>query len=421
MAADKEIQLTFYSEEEELMMDYDDVKIQHIIYNLLSNALKFTLEGGKVIIHLQKIIQEEKPYLKLIVRDTGIGIPKKQIAHIFDRFYQINQAEDGRERGTGIGLALVKDLVELMEGEIEVKSQEGKGSIFTIYLPIETKHPFAEKLFPSTESKVIIPANKITTANVTENPLALDLPILLIIEDNRDVITYIESLLYSQYTIYTAKNGQVGIERAISLVPDIIISDVMMPIKNGYEVCEALKKEEQTSHIPIILLTAKSTQKDKMDGLKYGADAFLTKPFYKEELLLRIEQLVAVRKKLQERYAGNIATPSADQPIENIFLEKVLASIETQISNATFSVPELATTLSMSKSQLYRKLKAVTGQTPSYYIRLARLEKGKNLLETTQLNISEIAYEVGFTDPNYFSRTFQQEFGNSPSDFRKSL
>lgn len=422
MATDKGIQLTFYSEEEELMMDYDDVKLQHIIYNLLSNALKFTFEGGKVIMHLQKILQEEKPYLKLIIKDTGIGIPENKIVHIFDRFYQIEHSRDKQESGTGIGLALVKDLVQLMEGELEVKSQEGKGSVFTVYLPIETKHSFTEEITQTIQAKVPLPIKEtVDSTDLTKNNLESDLPILLIIEDNRDVITYIQSLLDKQYIIYIAENGQVGIEQAISLVPDIIISDVMMPIKSGYEVCERLKREEQTSHIPIILLTAKSTQKDKMDGLKYGADAFLVKPFYKEELLLRIEQLVTIRQRLQQRYAVNIAAPPVDRPIESIFLEKVLTSIDQHLNDTTFGVTDLATSLAMSKSQVYRKLKALTGRTPSYYIRITRLKKGKELLETTQLNISEIAYEVGFTDPNYFSRTFQQEFGKSPSDFRNSL
>ncbi len=420
MATDKGIQLTFYSEEEELLMDYDEVKIQHIIYNLLSNALKFTFEGGKVIMHLQKVIQEDQPFLKLIVRDTGIGIPKSQIAHIFDRFYQIDHAN--KESGTGIGLALVKDLVQLMDGEIEVKSQEGKGAVFTIYLPIETKFPLDTETLTNAKSKIIAnKTNSTATTAITKDATDLDLPILLIIEDNEDVVTYIQSLLDKQYTIYVAQNGQAGIEEAIRLVPDIIISDVMMPIKNGYEVCEALKKEERTDHIPIILLTAKSSQKDKIEGLKYGADAFLTKPFYKEELLLRIEQLVAIRQKLQQRYAVDITTPTIDQPVENIFLTKILKSIEVHLDDATFSVPELAATLAMSKSQLYRKLKALTGETPSYYIRITRLKKGKELLQTTQMNISEIAYEVGFTDPNYFSRSFQQQFGKSPSDFRNSL
>ncbi len=420
MATDKGIQLTFYSEEEELLMDYDEVKIQHIIYNLLSNALKFTSEGGKVIMHLQKIIQEDKPFLKLIVRDTGIGIPKDQIAHIFDRFYQIDHAKNNRANGTGIGLALVKDLVQLMEGKVEVKSQENKGTTFTIYLPIETKFPLDRELLTDTKSKATSIAIN-NPATTMKEGLELDLPILLIIEDNKDIVAYIQSLLDKQYTIYVAKNGQAGIEKAIHLVPDIIISDVMMPIKNGYEVCEVLKQEEQTSHIPIILLTAKSTQKDKIDGLKYGADAFLTKPFYKEELLVRIEQLVAIRKKLQQRYATNIIATTIDQPIENIFLEKVLRSIEENLDETTFGVPELAATLAMSKSQLYRKLKALTNKTPSHYIRISRLTKGKELLQNTNLNISEIAYNVGFTDPNYFSRAFQQEFRKSPRDFRNSL
>lgn len=429
MATDKGIQLVFYSEVDNQIMDYDEIKIQHIIYNLLSNALKFTTEKGKVIVHVQKIEIADLPQLKIKIQDTGIGIPSDLIPHIFDRFYQVDNTLTRKGEGTGIGLALVKELVLLMEGTIEVQSEDGKGSQFIICLPIVDELSTTQiPLSPHKEINTITEQPIETTTDISLNapsflnPAAnLDHPILLIIEDNTDVASYIQSILKEAFTIHTADNGQLGIEMAIEILPDIIISDVMMPIKNGYEVCETLKEEERTSHIPIILLTAKAEQADKIAGLKYGADAYLTKPFDKQELLVRLEKLVALRKKLQERFT-NPSTPALSSPIEQqqaAFLKKLATIVGEHLNNTTFSVPELAKSAQMSQTQVYRKLKALTNQTPSQFIRSIRLAKGKELLENSALTISEIAYEVGFTDPNYFSRTFQQAFGKSPRDFRK--
>ena len=426
LAAEKGIQLVFYSEVDSQIMDYDEIKIQHIIYNLLSNALKFTGEKGKVILHLQKIIVANQPHLKIKIMDTGIGIPTDLIPHIFDRFYQVDNTLTRRGEGTGIGLALVKELVQLMEGSIEVQSKEGKGTEFIINLPIIDE--LAETSF--------VPRNKIAMDEILvattdkKNVDSLPIfnpetdstkPILLVVEDNKDVTSYIQSILQNDYTILTAENGQLRIDTAIEILPDIIISDVMMPLKNGYEVCETLKEDERTSHIPIILLTAKAGQTAKMEGLKYGADAYLTKPFDKEELMLRLEKLVLLRKKLHARFAIPlvITSPTPAEQRETDFIKKIEAIIIDQLDNAAFSVPQLAESCQMSQTQAYRKIKAITNKTPSQFIRFIRLKKGKTLLENSNLTISEIAYEIGFTDPNYFSRTFQQEFGVSPRDFRK--
>ena len=426
MATDKGIQLVFYSEVESQIMDYDEIKIQHIVYNLLANALKFTEETGKVIVHVQKIDGADLPQLKIKIVDTGIGIPTDLIPHIFDRFYQVDNTLTRKGEGTGIGLALVKELVTLMEGSIEVQSEDGKGSQFIIGLPIIDELS-ATKLTPrhtikSSELADVAIETKLEEVAPSFSPSTNEeLPILLIIEDNKDVTSYIQSILESDYNLHTATNGQLGIEQAIEILPDIIISDVMMPIKNGYEVCEILKEDERTSHIPIILLTAKAEQVDKIEGLKYGADAYLTKPFDKEELIIRLENLVLLRKKIQERFINSLSLPpaSAIEQQQSVFLEKLETIVLQQLNNAAFSVPQLAQSCEMSQTQVYRKLKALTDKTPSQFIRTIRLKQGKILLENTNLNISEIAYEVGFTDPNYFSRTFQQAFGVSPRDFRK--
>ena len=471
-ATQKNIRLLFYSEERAVMMDYDEEKIQQIVYNLLSNALKFTGEHGKIIFHASKIEQDGQPFLKLKVKDNGMGIAETDLPHIFNRFYSLPQPlqrrgeakeglppgaaqhesfpppsgeapqaegaflqgdrgglQGGRE-GAGIGLSLAKELVELMNGRIEVQSQLGKGTEFILYLPIEAKvEPTAEVLVA--EQEAVRKTGLLTPAGIDPAPPAdasdeeeashrSALPELLIIEDNPDIVTYIKTILKDKYKAHTAGNGALGIEKALEIIPDIIISDVMMPEKNGYEVCETLKQDERASHIPIILLTAKATQADKVEGLKYGADAFLTKPFDKEELLIRLEKLVESRRRLQQRYAsGPKASSTAAPSIDDLFLQKLWEYIQDNLSDAEFGVPQLAAAIDMNQMQVYRKLKALTGKTPSQFIRSYRLQKGLELLQKGELNISEIAYDVGFTDPSYFSRVFQKEFGRSPSDFIK--
>ncbi|MEM6316719.1 MAG: ATP-binding protein, partial [Bacteroidota bacterium] len=288
----KNIRLVFHSEEKSIMMDYDETKIQQIVYNLCSNALKFTPETGKIIFHASKIEQNGLPFLKLKFKDNGIGMLPENTRAIFNRFYQINQTETTSSNGTGIGLSLTKELVELMKGQIEVESQIGKGTQFIIYLPIESKISTPAVHSSNENSEIIQPTPAIFAftdspnfqkekVEELETDSTFSFPDLLIIEDNPDIIIYVKTILKNSYNIHTAENGKLGIEKALDLIPDIIISDVMMPEKNGYEVCDTLKKEERTSHIPIILLTAKSAKSDRTNGLKYGADAYLTKPFDK--------------------------------------------------------------------------------------------------------------------------------------------
>jgi signal transduction histidine kinase/DNA-binding response OmpR family regulator len=426
MAQDKNIHLVFFSEEKEVIMDFDEEKIQQIVYNLLSNAIKFTKKNGKVTFHVQKKLQEGSVKLNIKVTDTGIGIPPDKLPHIFERFYQIDDSPTRKNEGTGIGLALTKELVEILKGKIYVESTVGKGSVFYIQLPVVQNISATdfqmEKIQEWHTDKNVNITDTVSTGK--KNSRIADFPILLIIEDNPDIITYIQSLL-EDYIIYTAENGQKGIDKALTLIPDIVITDVMMPEKNGFEVCETLKKDERTSHIPIILLTAKATKEDRIEGLGYGADAYLAKPFHKEELKTRITQLIAIRKKLRKKYANLVKDSPQDTATipslgpEEIFLQKLKEAVQVNLDDSEFGPIQLAGAVEMSHMQVYRKLKAVTGKTPSQFIRSIRLEYGMKLLQTTEMTISEIAYEVGFSDPNYFSRTFQMRFQISPSDFRK--
>ena len=430
-ATQKNIRLVFHSEEKEMMMDYDEEKIQQIVYNLLSNALKFTPENGKIIFHASKIIQDGKPFLKLKIKDNGIGMSPENVERIFDRFYQANEEGSNHAEGTGIGLSLTKELVELMQGRIEVESQIGEGTEFNLYFPIKTQ--FANAAVSINGKKSTSEKDALRLANIEDtsdfqkeemeetaaSPIST-FPDLLIIEDNPDIITYIKSILKNSYNLHTAMNGKLGIEKALDLIPDIIISDVMMPEKNGYEVCETLKQDERTSHIPIILLTAKSTQSDKIDGLKYGADAYLTKPFDKEELQVRLQKLVEIRQQLQHRYSTSSDTKTSQvvaPSLEDIFLQKLNEQIQTHLNDSEFGVTQLAASIHLSQMQLYRKLKALTGKTPSQFMRSYRLQRALELLKVGKLNVSEIAYEVGFADPSYFSRMFQKEFGRNPSQY----
>ena len=426
MAEGKQVRLVFYSEERTLWMDYDEEKIQQIVYNLLSNALKFTPPQGKVVLHVLQVERAGAPWLQLKVKDSGIGIAPEQLPRIFDPFYQGDRSATRRGEGTGIGLALTKELAELMEGRIEVESTPEQGSIFQILLPIRRNADRVSEapLFnpPPAAPEPVNGSESAPAAPATGFP---ELPLLLLIEDNRDLVTYIQTLVGSQYAVRVANDGQAGIDLALELVPDIIICDVMMPEKDGFEVCATLKSDERTSHIPIVLLTARATPTDRLEGLQRGADAYLTKPFRKKELQIRLEKLVELRQNLRRRYSeGPVAVLPADPADsktdpERQFLQKLTQVVLDHLSDADFGVPRLADAVLMSQTQVYRKLKALTDQTPSQFIRSLRLRQGLHLLQTTELTISEIAYDVGFSDPNYFSRTFHQEFKRPPSEFRK--
>lgn len=413
----KNIRLVFYAELDSLLMDFDEVKIQHIVQNLLSNALKFTPENGKVIFHACTIESGNRAFLQLKLKDTGVGIAANDLPHIFDRFYQASPELDGTtEQGTGIGLALTKELVLLVGGTIEVRSKLHQGTEFTIKLPINNT---AEMEEPVTLHQISYREKR--SADIAEEPVLLDgAPIILIIEDNNDIVTYIQSILKKKFTLYVAHDGKRGIERALEIVPDLVISDIMMPKSSGLEVCQTLKNDERTSHIPIILLTAKATEKDKLLGLQYGADAYIIKPFNKEELLIRVEKLIESRRHLLYRLPDDKQLDELKQKgIEEAFLDKLTKVIEASMGDPDFGMAQLSRDMNLSYVQIYRKLKAISDKTPTQFLRTIRLQKAMTLLQNKALSIAEIAYKVGFNDPNYFTRLFHQEFGETPSELRR--
>mgnify|MGYP002400242333 CR=1 FL=1 len=426
LANAQNVMLRVESDQAKIVMDYDPERLLQIGYNLLSNAIKFTPGGGKVTMRAE-LNDAKTPSLRLTVTDTGAGIPSEDLPHIFDRFYQANNLEKAKTGGTGIGLALTKELVTLLGGEIAVISELGKGTTFAVTLPIT-------QLAPS-HDPAMVHTGPNPPAVSPSSPIAAPFAEILIIEDNPDVVEYLSACLRDHYALNLAYNGKAGIEIALETVPDLIISDVMMPEKDGFEVVETLKNDEHSSHIPIVLLTAKADQASRIAGLKKGADAYLAKPFHREELLATINNLLEMRRKLQSKYAaiagagfqtegllsGQSVFPS-QQPVTNLedaFLEKIRAIVEKNLSDPDFEMPQLERAVGMSRSQIFRKMKALTGKSPSQFIRSIRLHHGQKLLQTTELTVSEIAYEVGFANVKYFSDAFLEEFGVRPTDVRK--
>lgn len=442
-AASQQIQIHFLSDLDELYMDFDEEKLQQIVSNLLSNAIKFTPEGGHVYLEVRTTKEEVRStndevrftkvktnvlptsYLRLCIRDTGVGIAEAALPHIFDRFYQADDSPTRTGEGTGIGLALVKELIKLMEGTIQVKSKIGQGSEFIVTLPIRQEAPeltplIANEIVTSPFKTPILPA--IETSNENNKPN------ILIIEDNADVVAYLATCLQNSYHIQVGKDGQEGIDIAIQNIPDLIITDVMMPYKDGFEVCQTLKNDERTSHIPIIMLTAKADMTSKLEGLERGADEYLAKPFHKEELLVRIRKLLELRQKLQNYYLAAAgltenATITKDIPtidtIEDAFVKKVRQAVEEHLDDADFNVEALCKAMIMSHSQLHRKLSALTGFSANTFIRYVRLTKAKELLRNPAITITAVAFDTGFNDPSYFGRVFKQEFGMTPQEWRE--
>ncbi len=427
LAAKKNIRLLFQTDVEQLIMDFDEKKLESILSNLLSNAIKFTNENGLIEFSLKK----DDSTLLLKVSDDGIGIPPDKLPHIFERFYQVTDSSSYKAGGTGIGLTLIKELVELMSGSIKAQSpgQSGKGTEFLVSLSISNRAPVLKPGFSFSE--LATSSNNNEDAISQEVPITgkIDLPLLLLIEDNPDIVTYIKTCLESKYIIEWAENGAKGIERAIEITPDVIISDVMMPEKDGFEVCKTLKNDERTSHIPIILLTAKVDAASRLEGLGLGADAYLAKPFLKEELIIRLEKLIELRRKLQQYFGIQLQQPVGGKPesgiatqtiaIENSFIKKVRELMEAHLDDADFGVEQLAREIAMSSSQVRRKMAALTGLSPNRYFRSLRLGFAKELLKDPELSISEVAYQSGFADPSYFARVFVKEFGLSPKVFRE--
>ena len=392
---------------------FDQDKLEKVLTNLLSNAFKFTPEEGDISVEISMLKDASNNFLSIIIRDNGMGIPEEQLEHIFERFYQV---EGNEIQGTGIGLALTHELIELQQGKITVSSEVGKGSVFTVLLPISEEVaekraiPFIE---PESVASVIVDPESVASDS--------DGNTLLLVEDNSDVRAFIAGQLNEKYDLLQAENGKKGFQAACKHIPDLIITDVMMPVMDGNELTQKLKEDEKTSHIPVIMLTAKAGKESRIEGLETGADDYLIKPFDGEELLVRIKNLIEQRKKLRERFKKDITLKPKDIAITSAderFLKKLISIIEERIDDEMLSVEALASEVALSRSQLHRKLKALTDHSPSTFMRSIRLKRAKAMLEQKAAGIAEIAYLVGFSSPTYFSKCFKDEFGFSPNELK---
>nr|NQU92601.1 response regulator [Bacteroidota bacterium] len=433
LAMHRNIALQISSSNAQIICYLDPEKYNTIFTNLLSNAIKYTPNGGRIDIELSvcgfgkhQQCRLDKGCTLLSMRNSGIGIPVDKIPYVFDRYYQVMPDKSRKDAGTGLGLALVSELVNLHHGDIKVKSREHEFTEFIARFPQNTNCPEStESLqpldFDAGEDFVFqaIAKNKDQIDNQSDGRED-DKKIVLIIEDNTDMRTILNKGLKKEYQVYEASDGEEGETKAIELIPDLIISDLMMPKKDGYEVTTNLKLNELTSHIPVILLTARADMKGKLDGLQTGADDYLVKPFNSKELKIRIANLLEQRDKLKAKYSqqNKMALKSLQfKSIDEAFLEKTYEFIEQHLSDEQLNVQMVYTEMGMSRTQLHRKLKALIGKSANDLIRSIRLEKAATMIKNKTANISEISFMVGFTSPQYFTRAFKEHFGCTPSEY----
>jgi signal transduction histidine kinase/DNA-binding response OmpR family regulator/ligand-binding sensor domain-containing protein len=425
LAERKRINLLYESLLDPVWIYVDVDMIEKVFINLLANAFKFTPDGGSIHVEMK----EQNEVIEISVRDSGYGISEQDIDHVFDRFYQTNESKKGNEAGTGIGLALTKELVDLHKGTIKAESTAGEGATFTVILKkgkahfpedqvLDTEYIIPTEDRFTEEGKVVAENNEMVNTQEIENTT------LLIIDDNEDIRNYLSGHLSKRYRILTAENGAEGLEIANKELPDIVICDVMMPKMDGFTFCRELKSSEETSFIPVILLTAKALQTDKLEGLGMGADDYLVKPFDIEEVKLRTHNIIESRKTLKDRFSTTgysiLVTDSKVSSEDEIFLEKITQSLEQGFSDENYSVEQLSRDVAMTRGTLYKKLKAISGKTPTDVIREFRLIKSKQLLSQKAGSVSEIAYSSGFKSVSVFSTAFKNEFGQSPSEFMTS-
>ena len=399
----------------------DVEKLERIYFNLLSNAFKFTPENGKVTVRLSPLTKEDGRWIRFTVANTGSMISVEHIRNIFDRFYRI----DMHHAGSGIGLALVKAFVELHKGTISVESDEKQGTIFTVDLPMQTCEVTVSVDSPLSSSIGASVSSALNNAQVaeeeeTERDYDSSKPSVLIIDDNADIRSYVHSLLHADYTVIEAVDGSEGIRKAMKYVPDLIISDVMMPGIDGIECCRRLKSELQTCHIPVILLTACSLDEQRIQGYDGGADSYISKPFSSQLLLARVRNLIDSHRRLKQFFGDGQTLAKEDVcDMDKNFVEKFKSLLDAKLGDSNLNVEDLGKDMGLSRVQLYRKIKSLTNYSPNELLRIARLKKAASLLASSDMTVAEIGYEVGFSSPSYFTKCYKEQFGESPTDFLK--
>jgi len=445
LAVQREMELIFQTGAEDISLYYDPVRLEEVIFNLVSNAIKFTPAGGRITLAVEvrealpgKDGMEGQDFLEVSVSDTGPGIPQEELAHIFDRFYQADSTYAYHRQGTGIGLAIAREIVELHHGTITAYSpgREGSGSLFVIRLPMGSVHLKPEEIVESIPSpkKSGHPAPDVKEYEEEESePLKKgeetgqgavpqEKDIILVVEDSADVREYIRGALEPQYLVKEAKDGEEGLRQAGEIVPDLIICDVMMPGKDGFEVCREIKNDRATSHIPVILLTARAGEDSIVQGLEAGADDYITKPFSTRILLARIKNLIDLRRQSQQNLGREMTLQPAKAAVSRIdqeFLKDMQNVINENLSDTEFNVDQLSRKLYMSHATVYRKIHALTGENPGDFIRTCRLKRGAELLKAGKGNVGEVAFEVGFSSTSYFIKCFKEKFQQLPSEYQE--
>jgi len=426
LAKKRRIHFSYSSAKEDFTLWFDSDKMEKICYNLLSNAMKFTPENGSVKIHLEKIPTGNEFYARLVVSDTGSGISEQHIHQVFDRFYRA----DKNISGSGIGLALTKVLVELHNGTIEVKSTEGKGSSFFVTIPFKQRDISINEQYPVLNSKTDMNEEMMMLeTDDTEQPIddiksASDKPLVLLVDDNTDVRQYLKMLLQTDYEIIEAVDGQQGLLSAMKRVPELIISDVMMDVMDGFELCKQLKENITTSHIPVMLLTACAQDEQRAIGFESGADAYIPKPFNEELLKIRVRKIIENREKVKEFFQKNLTFGERKENVAEIdktFINKFRKVIEDNLIDSELNVDEIGKNLGLSRVQLYRKIKSLTNYAPNELVRIIRLKAAEQLFINTEKTISEVAYDTGFTSPSYFTKCFKEYFNESPTDYVRRI
>lgn len=435
LSDEKQVKLEFHSVLEEHQLFFDSDKVEKILFNLLSNSFKHTPAGGTIRVALSLTYQMDQDisedelvdsgnYIQIVVTDTGSGIAKSKREKIFDRFYQGNQPENTINTGSGIGLTLTRELVKVHNGKIFLKSKEGKGTKLTVLLPAIKDYPTHKK---KSKSNIIVenipkPEKIVTETTSYENLIDCEAPIILVIEDNKDLLEFIKSIFDDDYKILVAEDGEVGLTLANEAIPNLIISDIMMPKMDGKKLCKIIKDDFKTSHIPIILLTALSSKEHEKEGILAGADEYITKPFDPSLLKLKVDQLLSTRRLLREKYnRDKILQPSeinVNSP-DDKFLQKLVSIIEDNISDAEFGTVKISREVGVSRTQLYRKMAALTDMTVKEFVRSIRLKRASQLIINNSLNVSEVAYAVGFQQVAYFRKCFKEMYGMTPSEYSK--
>jgi signal transduction histidine kinase/DNA-binding response OmpR family regulator len=423
LAENKNISYHFLTPRGKIPLWFDADKFERIMYNLLSNAFKFTPEGGKIDLK----VEEDDFNIIIRVADNGIGIPKDMQQHIFERFYQTERIVNRKVGSTGIGLSFIKGLVEMHKGEITFESEEDKGTTFILKLKKGNAHLEKEEMIAVTQDVDVSIRNysflePVKGINENEEDNKKSKAKILLIEDNFELKQFIKDSLSEKYNVFLAENGKEGLDQVNEINPEVIVSDIMMPVMNGFELCEAVKTNEVISHIPVILLTAKTTAENRIKGYHLGADGYISKPFSIDVLEARIQNLIESRDNLKKLFRTNISVEPSQittTSMDEKFLQRILKIIEENIPNSEFTVEQLASDYGMSQIVLNKKLKGLTGQTAKAFIRSIRLKRAAQLFATGKYSVSDVTYEVGFSDLKYFRNCFKDEFGMSPSDYTR--